>query len=198
MFHTAGRAVRAALATFASLVLVAGLGACSDDGSDPDDADVPGGSEEVAPGIPTTATFGKVSGRLERDGRARLKREVTRAFDRWVDAAYVAGDYPRDDFANAFKAFSKDAAALAERDQRLMSNAGLGERIDTVTATSRKLQIDVLAARGRAVGVTGRFVLVLDLDGEVRRTERIAGRLFLSNQRGWRVFGYEVKRGRVA
>ena len=198
MFHTAGPAVRAALATLASLVLVAALGACSDDGSDPDDGAPVEGSEETAPGIPTTATIGKVSGRLPRPARAPLRRQVTEAFDRWVDAAYVTGDYPRDDFGNAFRVFSKDAAALAARDERLMSNATLGNRIDTVTATARKLRIDVLAAKGKAVGVTGRFVLVLDLDGEVRRTDRIAGRLFLSKQRGWQVFGYEVKRGRVA
>jgi hypothetical protein len=198
MFHTAGPAVRGALATLAALALVAALGACSDEGSDSEDAARPAGTEEAAPGIPTTATIGKVSGRLERKSRARLRRQVTHAVDRWIDAAYVTGDYPRSDFGDAFQVFSKDAAALARRDKRLMSNAALGDRIDTVTATARKLWIDVLATQGRAVGVTGRFVLVLDLDGEVHRTDRIAGRLFLSQQRGWQVFGYDVKRGRVA
>jgi hypothetical protein len=197
MFHTAGRAVRAAVATFASLLLVAALSACSDGGSDPEEGDPATGSEQEAPGIRTTATIGKVSGRFPRADRAGLRRQVTEAVDRWIDGAYVAGDYPRRDFSDAFKVFSKDAAALAKRD-RLMSNASVGDRVESVTAVSRKLVIDVLAAKGRAVGVTGRFVLVLDLDGELQRTDRITGRLFLSHQHGWQVFGYEVKRGRVA
>ena len=181
----------------ASVLLVTTLGACSDGGSDPGDADPETGAEQETPVIRTTATIDKVSGRLPRADRAALRRQVTEAVDRWIDAAYVAGDYPRRDFSDAFKVFSKDAAALARRD-RLMSNASVGDRIESVTAVSRKLVIDVLAAKGRAVGVTGRFVLVLDLDGELQRTDRITGRLFLDHQRGWRVFGYEVKRGRVA
>jgi hypothetical protein len=198
MFRTAGPAVRATLATLVSLVLVAALGACSDDGPDPDESEAPEATGEVAPGITTTATIGKVSGRLPRADRAPLRQRVTEVVDAWIDAAYVGGDYPRSDFGDAFRVFTQDARRLAEGDRRLMSNAGLGDRVDSVTATARKLQIDVLAAKGRAVGVTGRFVLVLDLDGEVRRTDRIAGRLFLSYHRGWRVFGYDVKRGRVA
>lgn len=198
MFHTAGPAVRTALATLVSLVLVTALGACSDDGADPDEGGAPAASEGAAPGIATTATFGKVTGRLPKADRAPLRRRVTEAVDAWIEAAFVGGDYPRSDFGDAFEVFSKDARRLAERDRRLMSNAAVGARVESVTATSRKLQIDVLAANGRAVGVTGRFVLVLDLDGEVQRTDRIAGRLFLDHQRGWRVFGYDVKRGRVA
>jgi len=198
MFHTAGRAGRAALATTVSLALVAALGACSDGGSDSDDGDAPEDSSEAAPAITTKSTIGKISGRLPREDRAQLRKKVTQAVDAWIDAAYVAGDYPRSDFSDAFKVFTKDAAALAESDRRLMSNAAVGGRLESVTAASRKLRIDVLAAKGKAVGVTGRFILVLDLDGEVRRTDRIVGRLFLSYQRGWQVFGYEVKRGRVA
>ena len=88
---------------------------------------------------------------------------------------------------------------LAKRDKGLMSNAEVADRVDSVTAKARRLRIDVLADRGKAAGVTAQVVLVLDLDGEVRRTDRIAGRLFLSTSgNGWQVFGYDVKRGRVA
>ena len=198
MFRTHGRAVRAASAALTSLVLVAVLGACSDDGSDAGPGDDSAAPAEASPGIRTTVAIGTVSGRLAKKERARLRRQVGAAVDRWIDAAYVGGDYPRTDFSRAFRGFSKDAAALAQRDRRLMSNAAVGERVESVTATARKLTIDVLAARGRAVGATGRFVLVLDLTGEVQRTDRIAGRLFLSPPGGWQVFGYDVKRGRVA
>ncbi len=199
MFPTPARAVRAALATAASLVLVAGLGACSDDGADPDESNESSPAAEQATGIPTQATIGFVKGKLRRDRRAQLRKQVTKTVDTWIDAAYVAGDYPRNDFSDAFQAFSKDAAALAKRDKGLMSNGEVGDRVDTVTAKARRLRIDVLADRGRAAGVTAWFVLVLDLDGEVRRTDRIAGRLFLSHSGSdWQVFGYDVKRGRVA
>lgn len=198
MFHSPGRAVRAAVATATSVALVVGLGACSDGGSEPEGD---GGSptpEQAAPGIPTKATIESVKGRLNRDRRKQLKRRVTKTVDRWIDAAYVAGDYPRNDFSDAFGIFSKDAAALAKHDRRVMSNAKLGDRLDSVTAKARRLRIDVLAHNGNAAGVTGRFVLVLDLDGEVRRKDRIAGSLYLTyTGKKWQVFGYDVKRGTV-
>jgi len=199
MFLTQARAGRAAVATAAALVLVAALGACSDDGSDPDKSEASPQSTEAAPGIPTKSTLGFVKGKLQRDRRKQLRTRVTKVVDEWIDAAYVAGDYPRSDFSDAFKTFSKGAAVLAKRDKGLMSNAEVGDRVDTVTANARRLRIDVLADRGKAAGVTALVVLVLDLDGEVQRTDRIAGRLFLGySGKGWLVFGYDVKRGRVA
>ncbi len=50
----------------------------------------------------------------------------------------------------------------------------------------------------RAVGVTARFVLGMELAGEVNRAERVAGSLFLTWQDdGWQVFGYDVQRGKA-
>lgn len=199
MFHTRGRNVRAALATTAAVVLVGTLGACTGDESEPDgDGGTPGTSEAV-PGVSTRATIGIVKGRLGEKRRQQLKQRISQTVDKWIDAAYVAGDYPRSDFSDAFAIFTKDAAALAERDKARLSNAKLGEQVDSVTATTRRLRIDVLAHKGTAAGVTARFALVLDLEGEVRRTDRIAGTLFLTySKKKWKVFGYDVKRGRVS
>lgn len=191
---TSRRAARAASRAVVAGVLVLSAGACSGGGSDADSDDAaPGdGSSETVPGVPTDAAFGKVTGKLRSNHRAPLRRQVTTTFDSWVDAAYVG------DAANAFTVFTKGAAALARRD-RLMSNGELADRVDSVTATSRKLTIDVLAHDGRPVGVTGRFVLVLELEGQVQRTDRIVGRLLMRRAGdGWQVFGYDVKRGRVA
>jgi hypothetical protein len=194
MIRTTRRAVRATLGVAVPLVLVLVLGGCSGGGSDPDEPDPSSAPPEAVPGVSTTVAYGKVTGRLDRDKRASLRERVTATFDSWVDAAYVA-----DDHSDAFSVFTTDAARLAQRDAGLMSNSGLGERVDSVTATSRKLTIDVLAANGRPVGVTGRFVLVLEMEGDVQRTDRIAGRLLLRSLKdGWHVFGYDVKRGRVA
>ena len=193
MYRTAQRARLTALATAAAIVLVAGLGACTGSGSDSDDADPAPGAESSAPGIRTTATIGKVTGKLRRDQRAPLRKKVTATFDSWVDAAYLSSG------GDAFAGFIKDAAKLANKDRAQMSNAALGDRVDSVTAKTRKLSIEVLADRGRPAGVTGRFVLVLELDGQTTRIDRIAGRLFLRRGHdGWKVFGYEVKRGTVA
>ena len=194
MYRTAQRARRTGMATAVAIVLVAGLGACTGSGSDSDDAvPAPGAESSSAPGIRTTATIGKVTGKLRRDQRAPLRKKVTATFDSWVDAAYLSsGD-------DAFAGFIKDAAKLAKKDRAQMSNAALGDRFESVTAKTRKLSIEVLADRGRAAGVTGRFVLVLKLDGQATRTDRIAGRLFMRRGHGgWKVFGYEVKRGTVA
>lgn len=194
MIRTTRRAVRATLGVALPLVLVVVLGGCSGGGSDPDSPDPSSAPPEAVPGVSTTVTYGKVTGRLDRDRRATLRKRVTATFDSWVDAAYVA-----DDASEAFSVFTKDAARLAQRDEALMSNAGLRDRVDSVTAASRKLTIDVLAAKGRPVGVTGRFVLVLEMAGDVQRTDRIAGRLLMRYlEDGWHVFGYDVKRGRVA
>ena len=190
MIRTVVRARRAALAAVGSMVLVVGLGACSSgSGPDDEDSDAPPGADGEPAGIRTTATMGKVTGKLDRDHRAPLRQKVTTAFDSWVDSAYLSAGG-----ADAFGAFTKDAAALAKRD-RGMSNADGVE----ATATGRKLTIDVLADRGRPVGITGRFVLVFELGDEASRTDRIVGRLLMRRgDGGWKIFGYDVKRGKVA
>lgn len=193
MFRTTRSAARAATIAVLSMVLTAGLAACSDNGRSATRDGAPGETAtETEPAIPTEVAFGTVTGKLGRNHRAPLRRQVSATFDGWVDAAYVgSGD-------GAFAAFTKGAARLARRD-RLMSNARLGDKVESVTATTRKLTIDVLAANGRPVGVTGRFVLVLELEGEAQRTERVVGRLLMRHAgSGWQVFGYDVKRGRVA
>jgi hypothetical protein len=194
MYRTAPRARRTGFATAVAIALVAGLGACTGSGSDSDDADPAPGAESSAPGIRTTATIGKVTGKLRRDQRAPLRKKVMATFDSWVDAAYLSGGD-----GDAFPGFIKDARALAKKDGAQMSNAALWDRVDSVTATRRELSIEVLADKGRPAAVTGRFVLVLELDGQTTRKDRIAGRLFLRRGHdGWKIFGYDVKRGTVA
>ena len=79
-----------------------------------------------------------------------------------------------------------------------MSNVEIGDRVDSVRATKRRLRVDVLAVDRRAVGITARFVLEMRLRGEVQRKERVAGSLFLTYRSGeWTVFGYDVNRGKA-
>jgi hypothetical protein len=126
-----------------------------------------------------------------------LAHEVREVVDRWTDAAYL-GDYPRRDFSRAFPGFTRGAATLAHRDQRLMSNEAIGRRIDGVRATARKVRIDALAVHQRAVGVTAHVFLAFRTTGHLERRYRVAARLYLTRtDSGWKVFGYDATKGAV-
>ena len=182
------------LALSLSLSLAAG---CSGD-DEPEGGDQPdaSGSPSGPPPIETVARLGKVVGPLDQQGRARLKTKVADVVDAWLDAAYL-GDFPRTDFSDAFPGFTKGAAADAKADAALMSNQRFGPDLERVVATRREVVVDGLAVRRHAVGATAHFVLAMTLDGGVHRRERVRGRLFLTYDKGaWRVFGYDVDRGR--
>jgi hypothetical protein len=138
---------------------------------------------------------GKVTGKLPRPARKKLERSVTAVVDGWLDAAYVGGDYPRSDFHDAFPGFTPGARDDARHDRALMSNQSIGKRVDTVTATRRRLRIDALVVRRRPAGVTARFILGFHTSGDLSRAFEVRGRLFLTRNGGWRVFGYEVNKG---
>ena len=190
---------RAAVVAVATTTLLA-LTGCSGIGAGKPTTD--GGSSSASPTGPpplaTHTTMGVISGKLDKDARARIKTKVAAVVDDWFDAAYVGGEWPRSDFGDAYPHFSTRAARDAEHDAGLMSNQRLGERIESVEATKRRLRIDVLAVKRRAVGVTARFVLGMHLAGQVTRSERVAGSLFLTWRDGdWQVFGYDVQRGKA-
>ncbi|MEJ7831679.1 MAG: hypothetical protein WKF79_02095 [Nocardioides sp.] len=188
-------------------VVLSGCSGGGDDGNDGGEAQGgreqptnPGSSASEPPLLETTATIGNVEGRFATDRRSRVKTAVTEVVDAWLDAAYVTGDFPRTDFDDAFPGFSSGARDDARSDAGLMSNQAIGDRVESVQATKRRLRIDVLATGKKAVGVTARFVLLMDLEldsgSDAERSERVAGSLFMTwRQGGWQVFGYDVKRG---
>jgi hypothetical protein len=187
-----------------TLSLALGATACTGEGDDPGGPAQPGSSAAATDGashgvadVATTATIGKVTGRLGHGRREHLKKKVAGVVDRWLDAAYVSGDYPRSGFPDAFPGFTKGAEADARKDLGLMSNAVIGNKVDKVEARNRRLRIDVLAVRRKAVGVTARFVLDFDMKGKLTRSERVKGQLYMTwhHDRGWKVFGYHVSRG---
>ena len=55
----------------------------------------------------------------------------------------------------------------------------------------------MLAPRGKAAGVTARFVLRFRTTGDVTKTVTVSGRLFLTQSAGgaWQIFGYDVAKG---
>jgi hypothetical protein len=180
-----------------ALVLALTASSCSS-GDDEEKPSAAGSSAppSAAPAVTTKATFGTVTGRLAAKERPHLKQAVTRVVDDWLDAAFVEGDYPRNDFHDAFPGFTTGAKTEARRDRMLMSNQDIGKRIDAVQVSRRRLRIDVLAVRRKPVGVTARFGLDFATTGKVRKHLEVKGRLFLTrNASGWRIFGYDVTKG---
>jgi len=182
------------------------LVACSSlDGVEPPDESEPAptstssAASEAPPEVVTTkATIGKVTGTFRPANRDQLRKRVVASMDAWIDAAYVAGDYPRTDFTDAFSTFSLGAERRAKRDTGLMSNATVGAKIDDVEVLERRLTIDVLAVNGQAAGVTVQVLLGLRLTGEIEREDRITGRVYMTySESGWQVFGYDIERGQI-
>jgi hypothetical protein len=188
------------------LALAVTLAACSGDSSDPSAG--PGepatsqgdeATDAPAPPVETEAAMGRVTGQLPQEKRSKVRDQVAHAVDAWFDAAYVGGDYPRDDFADAWPGFTTGAQAEAQGDKALMSNQDIGADIAGVEATARKVTVDVLAVKGKPSGATARFVLKFRTDGDVQRKVEVRGRLFLTPEAdGWHIFGYDVTKGRWA
>ena len=187
------------LALILALILVLGLSGCSgSDDEEPDAKTSEQGTAGTAPGIDTRVEVGEVAGKLAKGPAREVAADVAKVVDRWLDAAYVGGDYPRSDFGDAFPGFTKGAATLASRQPDLMSNKAIGDDVDEVTATRRVVRVDVLAPKGKAAGATAHVNLVIDLVGDQERTDQIRGRVVLTrSQGGWQVFGFDIERGEV-
>jgi hypothetical protein len=188
-------ASRPALAA-ASMLLSLSLGAtaCSDDsgGGDTGSQPLPSGDPSTFQ-IETTTTMGQVVGRLPKHDRKRLSESITPVVQRWFNAAYVGGDYPRNDFSDAFPGFTAGARTEARHDLELMSNDSIGMRISGVTPKASEIALDVLAVRKKAVAVTARFRLAFKTQGDLERRVGVRGRLLLTRAKpGWRIFAYHV------
>ena len=187
-----------------ALVLALAAGGCSSDGPS---AGPGAGTTETATTtsvtgpapLTTRAEIGTVVGRLPGTRRKGVREQVTEVLDRWWDAAYVGGEYPRTDFGR-YPGFTPGATRRATYDRDLMSNADIGDRVVSVTPLMRKARLDLLAVDRRVRSVTARFDLRMrvDLAGEDGSSRRlqVRGRVFLTRQpAGWRVFGYDVTKG---
>lgn len=186
----------------AALILVLGLsvlGGCSGgDEGDPDAQRSAGGTNETPPGIDTRVEVGAVAGKLAKGPARDAAADVAEVVDGWLDAAYVAGDYPRSDFGDAFPGFTKGAAALATKQPSLMSNKAVGADVEEVTATRRVVRVDLLAPKGEVAAATAHVDLVIELDGAQAFTDAIRGRVLLTRSKGgWQVFGFDIERGEV-
>ncbi|KQW48377.1 hypothetical protein ASC77_06340 [Nocardioides sp. Root1257] len=180
----------------AAVVLVClAAGGCSGSDDQPDaDGPTPTASSSAAtPEVVTDVSIGKLAGKLPTARRAALADDVQQVVDGWIDAAYLAGDYPRTDFSDSWPGFTAGARATASRDGDLMSNRDIGASIDAVEPEKRQVVLDVLSVRKKPVGVTAHVVVRFATSGDTTKDVRVAGRLYLTKgTHGWQVFGYDV------
>lgn len=188
------RARRIALATVV-VGAATTLGACSGGEEDEPDRAPTRSASEAAETLSTDAALGKVRGRLSAKASDAVVAEITQVVDGWIDAG-LAGEYPRSDFASAFARFTPDARALAVKQSSVLTNAEVGADLERVELTERVVRVDVVAPEGKVAGATARIHLTLELEGGVERTDLVTGRLMLTpTSGGWRVFGFDVRRG---
>jgi hypothetical protein len=183
---------RSALVSGAALLLLAGAAGCDsgDDIRNSSDAS-PGSHASEDPGVETVITIEHGEG-IDAARQAKVLDAITAVVDPWFDEAFL-GDFPRSDFSPAFTAFTKDAAADAQRDLDIMSSSGIADEIDSATATNRRVRLDVFAPGGHPRGVTANFVLDFDTTGGLEQHLRVHGALYLAKDKGeWKVFGYDV------
>jgi len=182
-----------------SLVLALSLSACRA-ASEPEASaaglDAPDQVTLSSHPVATQTRIHRVYGRLPDARRKAVRHDVGKVVDRWWEASYLGGTYPRSSFPAAFPGFTRGAERRARADKALLTNETGGPRIDTVTPRKRSISIDIMAVGGHARSVTARFVLRFQTTGEKAGTTTVRGRLFLTRRNGpWRIFGYDVAKG---
>jgi hypothetical protein len=179
------------------------VGGCGGGESSTPSAAPTSGATSSSPAVATVVSIDKVAGtgrsayhRAFHTQAAHLTRDVGRAVDAWFDGGFLAVSYPTDSYPDAFTTFTAQAKQDAVRQQGLMTAGSLGARIDGVTTLKRTVSLDVLAPKGRAAGVTARFVLRFATTGQTTKKVTVTGRLFLTRDSGaWRIFGFDVAKG---
>lgn len=181
-----------------AIAVLMGFAACSGEEEKP--APKPESSATPAPStVATDAALGSVRGSLPAARAKRVVADVTSVVEHWSAGAFE-GDYPRTDFTGAFTGFTVGARALAAKPASLLSNVAVGGRLDSSRVAKRVVRVDVLAPQGKVAGATARVRLVVQLSaGSMDKTQVLTGRLLLTpTAAGWRVFGFDVRRGEGA
>jgi hypothetical protein len=183
---------RFALVMAVGLALLGGAVGCdSGDDIEGHEEGAPSGRATDSPAVVTVMSIQHGKG-MDAAHRKKVIDGVTGVIDPWFEGAFL-GEFPRSDFDTAFSAFTEDAAADAQRDIDILSNAGIAEQIETATATNRRVRLDVFAPEGRPRGVTANFVLDFETTGDLEERLRVHGALYLAKDKGeWKVFGYDV------
>ena len=139
---------------------------------------------------------GSIVGRLSKKDRGRVVEAVSGVAVRYLEAAYLSGDYPRTSFGDAFAVFAPGAARAARADRTLLTNVGVGKRVEEVAPAMLGVTVDLLAVDGGARAATAHVKLVFRTAGGYDKRVQVQGRLRLTKLDGrWKVFAYEMSKG---
>ncbi|EGD41329.1 hypothetical protein NBCG_04326 [Nocardioidaceae bacterium Broad-1] len=168
-------------------------------GGEPDKpAASPSPSPVPAPTVKSAAKLVHVQGKFPRSRHQAVATNVAKVVDRWLQAAYVGGDYPRATStftAKSFPGFSKGTIAQAGKQMSLMSNATIAPDIDGVEVVSSDVHVDLLANNNYPVGAVARVRLVYDTTGDLESRQTVRGSLdMVPTETSWAVFGFNITR----
>ncbi|MEU6136871.1 hypothetical protein [Nocardioides sp. NPDC047086] len=168
-------------------------------GGEPDkSASSPSPSPTPATTVKSAAKLVHVQGKFPRSRHQAVATNVAKAVDRWLQAAYVGGDYPRATStftAKSFPGFSKVAIAQAGKQMSLMSNATIAPHIDGVEVAASDIHVDLLANNNYPVGAVARVRLVYDTTGDRVARQTVRGTLdMVPTKTSWAVFGFNITR----
>jgi hypothetical protein len=182
------------------LALAVLLGGCSDDSDDegvpPDPPSRAGAPTIRAQPVGLDVKIARLSGHLPKAATRDLSHRLGRVVATWFEGGFLAGDYPREQFAG-YASFTPDAARLARRDAAVTSNARLGSRWTQVVATRQRVRLFVFAPGHRPSGATADVQLVMVGAGSRGAASELAvtGQLYLTKTKaGWRIFGFDLRR----
>ncbi len=181
-----GATTGAALGALAAALLLAGtLSACS--------GDSPAGSPQSREAA-LEVRLASGTGSLDAQERSRIQNAVTDVLSKYVLEAFL-GDYPREDFVQAFDAFTPGAARGAARDIDLLTGARFSDT-DGLHATKLLAQIACLTDGDDVIGATAHVDFAFQVK---RRKGRPPGGEppWPVHARGerWRLVGLRVRRG---
>jgi hypothetical protein len=196
--------VRRAGAPALCLLLAMTISACTGD-SEPEGRkpETPPASKGVATTlkprpVPAKVRVTRVSGRLRPKAREVLADNIRKVVVGYFDDAFLGGEYPRSDFTDAFRTFSRGAARQAEPNRDLLTNRVLGPSTLQVVPKRQTAYLSVLAPYEVAAGVTARVHLdfLAERGNQPDRRVQVKGRLMLTRKKsgGWQIFGFDLSR----
>ena len=158
-----------------------------------EESDPPGQSDPDNAALTVTT---KGAGRMGDDLRAQMEAEVSDVLAGYVVGGFL-GDYPRQDFVDAFVDFTSRATQFAAADIDVLTGSRF-EDASAVTATSLDAELHFFVRGGAAVGASAYVDFAFDVDAKEEgegTTASLTGRFTLGHtDDGWLVFGYDVLR----
>ncbi|HWU21681.1 MAG TPA: hypothetical protein VN088_09150 [Nocardioides sp.] len=136
------------------------------------------------PSVPYVVKVTAVTGKLAPRSRRVVRNRVAHVVHDWWDAAYLVPGG-----SDVFAAFTPGAAKLAQRDADLLSDR---DRARGADVRRQGIELDVLAVKGAARGVTARLHLVYDRPGGTTRCGVGGTVSLIPVGHAWRIFGYDV------